>query len=95
MKVPSTHQAQMVFIQSEDVFQQAKRRALWEVSRSLLRRSEPYLPTVDPIEYRFHHLPSTYMGVQDIQLDQILGTTWRHRPGQWRKRDGLRLVKWP
>ena len=77
MNLFTTDQAQMTFIHSDDIFQQAKSSGFWEIIRAAFTHSDPYLPSIDPIAHQFHLAPQTYRGVEAIPVSQIVGSTGR------------------
>lgn len=69
----------MAYIRSESEFSRARNRGFWEVMRSWLTGRRSHLWSLDELVNTMRPEQTLYLGVQDILLPQIVGSTGRYR----------------
>ena len=91
----------MTYIQSEAEFNRAKSRGFWEIIFSRVVGRRPHLLPLDQVINSAQFEPATYQGLQDVRLEQIVGSAGRqgdftHRfapcAGDERSKERWRLI---
>jgi hypothetical protein len=69
----------MNYTEGMNVFQTARRKAFWQEMVSLLRGQSTELMSFDDIKTRLRLREESYKGLQNVPLDQIVGSVGRYR----------------
>jgi hypothetical protein len=69
----------MNYSEGLNIFQGARRQAFWQDMLSLLRGQSTELMSFDDIKARLRLREESYKGLQDVPLDQIVGSVGRYR----------------
>jgi len=69
----------VIYIRSEAEFNRARRRAFWDIKRSLVTGHKPYLLPFDEVIKGLPAMPTINSGLQDIPLKKIVGSVGRSR----------------
>ena len=67
------------YIEGVNKFQNVRGRAFWEEILSLITRQQNELMNFDEVRSRLHLHEEHYLGIQDVPLDQIVGSVGRYR----------------
>jgi regulator of sigma D len=67
------------YIEGVNKFQNVRGRAFWEEILSLITRHQNELMNFDEVRSRLHLHEEHYLGIQDVPLDQIVGSVGRYR----------------
>jgi hypothetical protein len=69
----------MNYAEGLNLFQGARRRAFWQDMLSLMRGQSTELMSFDDIKARLRLREESYKGLQDVPLEQIVGSVGRYR----------------